>query len=135
MAHAAVMPSLGMATTYAVLSSTFTNTTAGALTVAAFWSLWLNSVALVVAETIDQARDAVEAIEVEWTPLPAVIGVANAVKPGAPQVWPDHPGNVLFDVPIGDKKATDAPPAAPQTGSALNASSALVTTTGRVSIH
>ncbi|HEX7694324.1 MAG TPA: molybdopterin cofactor-binding domain-containing protein, partial [Sphingomonas sp.] len=31
-----------------------------------------------------------------------------AVKPGAPQVWPDHPGNVLFDVPIGDKAATEA---------------------------
>ena len=42
-----------------------------------------------------------------WTPLPAVTGVVNAVKKGAPQVWPDHAGNVLFDVPIGDKKATD----------------------------
>jgi carbon-monoxide dehydrogenase large subunit len=30
------------------------------------------------------------------------------VKPGAPQVWPEKPGNILFDVPIGDKKATDA---------------------------
>jgi aerobic carbon-monoxide dehydrogenase large subunit len=67
-----------------------------------------DAVAFVVAETIDQARDAIEAIEVEWTPLPAVIGVANAVKKGAPQVWPDHAGNVLFDVPLGDKKATEA---------------------------
>src|SRR6267378_4196769 len=67
-----------------------------------------DAVAFVVAETIDQARDAIEAIEVEWTPLPAVIGVAHAVKQGAPQVWPDHPGNVLFDVPVGDKKATEA---------------------------
>src|SRR5258706_6496651 len=67
-----------------------------------------DAVAFVVAETIDQARDAIEAIEVEWTPLPAVIGVANAVKKDAPQVWPDHPGNVLFDVPIGDKHSTEA---------------------------
>src|SRR6201986_3209808 len=67
-----------------------------------------DAIAFVVAETIDQARDALEAIEVDWTPLPAVIGVANAVKKGAPQVWPDHPCNVLFDVPIGDKKATEA---------------------------
>jgi carbon-monoxide dehydrogenase large subunit len=67
-----------------------------------------DAVAFVVAETIDQARDAIEAIEVEWTPLPAVVGVANAVKKGAPQVWPEHAGNVLFDVPLGDKKATDA---------------------------
>ena len=67
-----------------------------------------DAVAFVVAETIDQARDAIEAIEVEWTPLPAVVGVANAVKKGAPQVWPEHAGNVLFDVPLGDKKATEA---------------------------
>src|SRR6187401_2846432 len=67
-----------------------------------------DAIAFVVAETIAQARDAIEAIEVDWTPLPAAIGAANAVKKGAPQVWPDHPGNVLFDVPIGDKKATEA---------------------------
>jgi carbon-monoxide dehydrogenase large subunit len=67
-----------------------------------------DAVAFVVAETVEQARDAVEAIEVSWAPLPAVVGVVNAVKKGAPQVWPDHAGNVLFDVPIGDKKATDA---------------------------
>jgi aerobic carbon-monoxide dehydrogenase large subunit len=66
-----------------------------------------DAVAFVVADTIDHARDAVEAIDVKWMPLPAVSGVSNAVKPGAPQVWPDKPGNVLFDVPIGDKKATD----------------------------
>jgi carbon-monoxide dehydrogenase large subunit len=66
-----------------------------------------DAVAFVVAGTIDQARDAIEAIEVKWTPLPAVAGVVNALKPGAPQVWPGHAGNVLFDVPIGDKKATD----------------------------
>ena len=67
-----------------------------------------DAIAFVVADTIDQARDAIEAIEVNWTPLPAVVGVVNAVKKGAPQVWPEHAGNVLFDVPIGDKKATDA---------------------------
>src|SRR5256886_1912317 len=66
-----------------------------------------DAVAFVVAETIDQARDSLEAIEGNWTPLPAAIGVANAVKKGAPQVWPGHPGNVLFDVSIGDKKATE----------------------------
>ena len=67
-----------------------------------------DAVAFVVADTIDQARDAIEAIEVKWTPLPAVVGLVNAVKKGAPQVWPNHAGNVLFDVPIGDKKATEA---------------------------
>ena len=67
-----------------------------------------DAIAFVVADTIDQARDAIEAIEVNWTPLPSVVGLVNAVKPGAPLVWPDKPGNVLFDVPIGDKAATDA---------------------------
>ena len=67
-----------------------------------------DAIAFVVADTIDQARDAIEAIEVKWTPLPSVVGLVNAVKPGAPLVWPDHAGNVLFDVPIGDKAATDA---------------------------
>src|ERR1700742_4487232 len=67
-----------------------------------------DAVAFVVAETVDQARDAIEAIQIEWTPLPAVVGVVNAVKPGAPQVWPEHSGNVLFDVSIGDKAATEA---------------------------
>jgi aerobic carbon-monoxide dehydrogenase large subunit len=67
-----------------------------------------DAIAFVVADTVDHARDAIEAIEVNWKSLPAVTGVANAVKPGAPQVWPSHPGNVLFDVPVGDKKATEA---------------------------
>src|SRR6195952_5505092 len=67
-----------------------------------------DAVAFIVAETIDQARDAIEAIEVDWTALPAVVGAVNAVKKGAPQVWPEHAGNVLFEVPLGDKKATDA---------------------------
>ena len=66
-----------------------------------------DAVAFVVADTVDRARDAIEAIEVNWSPLPAVAGVVNAVKKGAPQVWPDKPGNILFDVPVGDKKATE----------------------------
>lgn len=67
-----------------------------------------DAVAFVVAETVEQARDAIEAIEVEWTPLPAVIGLVNAVKKDAPKVWPQHAGNVLFDTSLGDKKATEA---------------------------
>lgn len=66
-----------------------------------------DAVAFVVAETVDQARDAVEAVAIEWNPLPSVVGVVNAVKTNAPQVWTQHPGNILFDVPLGDKKATD----------------------------
>ena len=67
-----------------------------------------DAIAFVVADTVEHARDAIEAIEVNWTPLPAVVGLVNAVKKDAPQVWPDQPGNVLFDVSIGDKKAAEA---------------------------
>ena len=67
-----------------------------------------DAIAFVVADTVDAARDAIEAIEVQWTQLAAVVGVRNAIKKDAPQVWKQHPGNVLFDVSIGDKKATDA---------------------------
>jgi carbon-monoxide dehydrogenase large subunit len=67
-----------------------------------------DAIAFVVAETIDAARDAIEAIEVKWTPLPSVVGVRNAIKKDAAQVWPKHAGNVLFDVSIGDRQATEA---------------------------
>ena len=67
-----------------------------------------DAVAFVVADTVDVARDAIEAIEVKWTPLPAVTGLRNAVKADAPQVWAQHKGNVLFDVSVGDKKAAEA---------------------------
>jgi carbon-monoxide dehydrogenase large subunit len=67
-----------------------------------------DAVAFVVADTAAQARDAIEAIAVAWEPLPAAVGSVNALKPGAPQVWPQFPGNVLFDVPIGDKAKVDA---------------------------
>jgi carbon-monoxide dehydrogenase large subunit len=67
-----------------------------------------DAVAFVVADSVAQARDAVEAIDVQWQPLPSVNGLVNAVADKAPQVWPAHPGNLLFDVPIGDKSAVDA---------------------------
>jgi carbon-monoxide dehydrogenase large subunit len=67
-----------------------------------------DAVAFVVAETIDAARDAIEAIDVQWAPLPAVVGIRNALKKDAPQVWAQHPGNVLFDISLGDKMETEA---------------------------
>src|SRR3569832_832881 len=67
-----------------------------------------DAIAFVVAESVDAARDAIEAIEGKWTTQPAVVGVRNAVKKDAPQVWAQHSGNVLFDVSVGDKKAAEA---------------------------
>ncbi len=65
-------------------------------------------VAFVVAETPAQARDAAELIEIDYEPLPAVISAEDAVKPGAPTVWDEAPGNVAFTLMMGNKDATDA---------------------------
>ena len=67
-----------------------------------------DAVAFVVAETAAQARDAAEAISVDWSPLEPAIGIAGAQAPGAPQVWPDIPGNLAWDGHMGDKAKTDA---------------------------
>jgi carbon-monoxide dehydrogenase large subunit len=67
-----------------------------------------DAIAFVVAETLNQARDAAEAIEVEWEPLAAVVGIEAAAAAGAPRVWRDVSGNVAFDTEVGDRAATDA---------------------------
>ena len=65
-------------------------------------------VAFVVAETLQQARDAAELIEIDYEPLPAVIAVEDAIKPGAPAVWDEAPNNVAVALMMGNKEATDA---------------------------
>lgn len=65
-----------------------------------------DAIGFVVADTLEQARDAMEAIVVEWEPLPHVVDAVAALEQGAPKVWPDHPGNVAFATAIGDEDAT-----------------------------
>ncbi len=65
-------------------------------------------VAMAVADTALQARDAAELISVAWEELPAVVDMEEAVKPGAPLVFAGAPGNVAYDAHIGDKQKTDA---------------------------
>jgi carbon-monoxide dehydrogenase large subunit len=66
-------------------------------------------VAFVVAETLAQARDAAELVEIDYEQLPAVALVEDAAKDGAPKVWDDNPnGNVAFMLMFGDQAATDA---------------------------
>ena len=66
-------------------------------------------VAFVVAETLAQARDAAEQVQVEYEELPVVIDLEDAAKEGAPKVWEDCPqGNVGFRLMFGNKEATDA---------------------------
>ena len=67
-----------------------------------------DSVAMIVAETQAQARDAADLIEVDYEPLSAVVETAHAADPGQPLVWDDRPNNLAFDWEIGtDKAAVD----------------------------
>lgn len=65
-------------------------------------------VAAVIAETRGQARDAAEAIVVDYEPLHAVAALDAALAPGAPLVHDDVPGNLCYDWHIGDPAAADA---------------------------
>ncbi len=65
-------------------------------------------VAVVIAETKAQARDAAERIAIEWEVLPAAATMEAALQPGAPSVHDDVPGNVCYDWHLGDKAAVDA---------------------------
>jgi aerobic carbon-monoxide dehydrogenase large subunit len=65
-----------------------------------------DAVAFVVADTLDRAKDAAEAIAIEWTALPHVVDAAAALAPGAPLVWSDRPGNLCFEASVGDAAKT-----------------------------
>ena len=65
-------------------------------------------VALVVAETLSQARDAAEHVTVEYDPLPAAGHVMDAIAPGAAQIWDGAPGNICLDATKGDRAAAEA---------------------------
>jgi carbon-monoxide dehydrogenase large subunit len=63
-------------------------------------------VALVVAASREQARDAAERIAIEYRPLEAVVDAAEALLPGAPQIWDEAPGNLCYRFQRGDQTAT-----------------------------
>jgi len=65
-------------------------------------------VAFVIAETLLQAKSSAELIEIDYEPLPAVVQLEDAVKPGAPAVWDEAPNNVSVGLMMGNKEATDA---------------------------
>src|ERR1700734_4539652 len=65
-------------------------------------------VAFVVAETLVQARDAAEAVEVDIDPLPSVTDPEEAAKPGAPQLYDHIPNNVALDYHFGDAEKVEA---------------------------
>ena len=65
-------------------------------------------VAFIVADTVLAARDAGEAIMVDYDVLDSTTDLRTANDPGMPQVWPQAPNNQVFDWEIGDRAATEA---------------------------
>ena len=57
------------------------------------------AVAVVIAETPAAAQDAAELVAVDYAERTPIVDLREAVRPGAPQVWPEAPGNVAVDWP------------------------------------
>jgi carbon-monoxide dehydrogenase large subunit len=66
------------------------------------------AVALVVAQTLQQARDAAEAVAVDYEELPQVTDPADAMAPGAPALCDEAPDNIAAEMEHGDRAATAA---------------------------
>jgi carbon-monoxide dehydrogenase large subunit len=66
------------------------------------------AVAVVIADSKNLARDAAEKVNVTYEELPAVHDIRSAIAPGAPQLHPEAPGNVVYDWSLGDEAATNA---------------------------
>ncbi len=64
-------------------------------------------VAVVIADTLDLARDAAERVEVDYAPRPAVVSARDAFEKGAPQLYDDCPNNEAYFYQAGNKAAVD----------------------------
>jgi carbon-monoxide dehydrogenase large subunit len=64
------------------------------------------AVAMVVAETLAQALDAAEVVEITWEELPWNSKTLKALQPGAPSVWDEVPDNCFIETWFGDSQAT-----------------------------
>jgi carbon-monoxide dehydrogenase large subunit len=64
-------------------------------------------VVAVIAETLMQAKDAADVVEVDYEPLPALTDTAATVAPNAPVVWSQSPGNVCYVEEVGNKAAVE----------------------------
>ena len=65
-------------------------------------------VAMVIAETLEQAKDAAELVMVDYETLPSTTNLAHAAEPGSPRVWDENPDNISHTFERGDKAATEA---------------------------
>lgn len=65
-------------------------------------------VAVVVAETLAQARDAAELVEIDYGVLPAVTDTGTAADDGQQQIHADAPNNICYNWPFGDREGVEA---------------------------
>ena len=65
-------------------------------------------VAMIIADTLGQAKDAAELVEVDYEALPSVTSTADAALPDAPRVWDENPDNISHTYERGDKAKTEA---------------------------
>ena len=67
-----------------------------------------DTVAVVVAETADQARDAAELIMVDYDDLPVIADTEGATDPSSPVIWEENGSNIAYDWDLGDEDAVKA---------------------------
>ncbi len=65
-------------------------------------------VAVVIAESEAQARDAADLVSIDYSPLPAVVRAVDAVADGAPQIYDEAANNTSFTLRMGDADAAEA---------------------------
>lgn len=67
-----------------------------------------DAVVAIIADTLDQAKDAAELVEIDWEIVPAVTETRIAAEDGAAQVWPEVPNNICFVEEVGDGRAVES---------------------------
>ena len=59
------------------------------------------------AETVNQAKDACELIDIEYEDLPAVVSPSKAIQNDSPNIWEEIPNNICFEWELGNKDETE----------------------------
>lgn len=67
-----------------------------------------DAIAFIVADDLNTAKNAAEMLDVDYDPLDLVVGIENALAPGAVKVWPEHGSNLAFTFGQGDEAKTEA---------------------------
>jgi carbon-monoxide dehydrogenase large subunit len=65
------------------------------------------AIVAIIADTLAQAKDAAELVEIEFEELPAAAETAFAAEPDAPKVWDEFPDNICFEYRLGEKSEVD----------------------------